>query len=178
MNGILTDEQIKRLSEFLSGIDFKNERINLAIYTLDRIMPAILSSLFTIYSTISSSFIYGYSEILYQSSLFIGVLFTISIVVYPVLKVASKSWKVIGFKVTRQVFENKNNPDILDILDNYKPIYQNNVKNAIKSTFSELSEFVFVILFPGGVSDILIGIAESTSSKGINGMNQIVTGIY
>lgn len=174
MRGILTDEQTKILSKFLSGIDFKNEKNNLTIYALDRIMPAILSSLFTIYSTISSSFIYDYSEILYQSSFFIIALFTGSIIYYPTFKVLSKSRKIIGFKVYRQVSEYKNNSDILD---DYKLIYRNNVKNAIDSTFSELSEFVFVILFPGGVSDILIGIAESTSGIGINGMNQMVTGI-
>ena len=40
---------VKRLSESLSGYVFDNEKLNITIKVLDRLMPALLSSIFTIF---------------------------------------------------------------------------------------------------------------------------------
>ena len=170
-----TDEQsaIEGIAKFLSGSNYKNEKIDIAFKVLDSLMPALLSSIFTIYSAVSSSFVYNYSLFLYNGSIIIFIFFLLGIMWYPVFKVASKVMRIKGVTILRQI---SNNEDTYRIIDKFKPIREGNPMGAIKSTIYELSEVAFVILFPGGFSDVLIGMAENSPTIGLNGTGQLELG--
>jgi hypothetical protein len=168
---------VKRLSESLSGYVFDNEKLNITIKVLDRLMPALLSSIFTIFSAVSSSFVYGFSEFLYNSSIFVILLFNLGIIFYPLLKAGSKKIRIKGVKVERKIKVNEDDRSKPIVRDNFKPIYEKNPIGAVKSTFVELSEVAFIILFPGGLSDVLIGISENSPTIGLNGTGQLELGI-
>lgn len=72
-----TDEQsaIEGIARFLLGPNYKNEKTDIAFKVLDSLMPASLSSIFTIYSAVSSSFVYNYSLFLYNGSIIIFIFF-------------------------------------------------------------------------------------------------------
>lgn len=125
---------------------------------------------FTILFATTSSVVYDFSTFLLNISLIIVTFFSLGLVFYAVLRVTAKMQRIIGVEVWRNVKEDESNRDEFYIIDHFKAIYE---ENLIKSVFSELSEFAFVIIFPGRISDILIGITENTPLIRINGTNQI-----
>ncbi|GGM72741.1 hypothetical protein GCM10007108_08570 [Thermogymnomonas acidicola] len=82
--------------------------------------------------------------------------------------------RIIGVEVWRK---SRYDDRELAVIDAYKPIYEKNIKKSIKSVFTELSEFAFVIIFPGSIADILVGVAENYPEIAINGNNQIELGV-
>ncbi|MCL4420223.1 MAG: hypothetical protein M1477_00845 [Candidatus Thermoplasmatota archaeon] len=178
MKKFYSDDSINKISDSLLGDIFHNERIDICTDALNKIAPALLSSLFTIFSIISSSFVYDFSPFLNGSWVIIGMFFFVGLSYYAVWGIVSKIWRIIGFEGERNVEESENNKGASNIMDfSIKRIYANNLIKSIKSTLSELCELVFVIIFPGGVSDILIGFAENSQKIGLNGTNQIWEGI-
>ncbi len=171
------ENSVNKLSDSILGYDSRNDRINVYMDVLGKFAPAILSSLFTILSAITSSVEYGFSLFLFSSSLIIATCFSLGLVFYAVFSVIAKMQRIIGVEVWRNVKDGEKNEGAFYIVDSYKPIYEENLIKSIKSAFSELSEFAFVIIFPGGITDILIGIAENSPVIRINGTNQIELGM-
>ena len=174
MKELYTEDSINKLSASLSGYGTHNNRIQKFTVILNKLAPALLSSLFTIYSSISSSFLVGFSPLLYYSSFLFGEAFVLGIVFYLISRFFSKMWRIIGVEVWRKF---GNDDSGLYVIDSYKPIYEKNMKKSIKSAFTEISEFAFVIIFPGSIYDILIGVTENSPNIAINGINQIELGV-
>lgn len=167
------EDSVNKLSDSILGYYTHNDRINVYANIFYKFAPALLSSLFTILSATTSSVVYDFSTFLLNISLIIVTFFSLGLVFYAVLRVTAKMQRIIGVEVWRNVKEDESNRDEFYIIDHFKTIYEENLIKYIKSAFSELSEFAFVIIFPGWISDILIGIAENTPVIRINGTNQI-----
>lgn len=176
MNGLYTEDSVKKLSNALLDIHSHNEKIIISVDVLDKLIPVLLSSLFTIFSAITSSFIYDYSSLLYNIAYIIGLIFGIILFLYILYKVGSKMWTFSGIEAWRKIYIQQTDKHS-ELRDRYKGIYEKNLIKSIKSMLYELSEVAFVILFPGGICDILIGIAQNSPQIGLNGTIQIEKGI-
>ena len=141
-----------------------------------RFFPIILSSLVAVYSIITTSFFYDINQIANLSFyiLLACILFSI-FSIYNMLTLNQST--LVELKISKKIFEHAKSSKEYNVQFIYKPIYDSSIVRSIKKTANELSSTAFVILFPGGISDIILGFASNDPQIGIYSTGQIITGI-
>lgn len=165
-------KMFKRMAKFYAN----NERFDLWLEVWSKLFPLILSSLIAVYSIISASLFYGLSNLIYTSSVVLLILIVFTLYSVPFI-VLLNAQILKGLKVTRSVRRSETSENELIIRQLYSPVFEKNYWQAIKKTIDDQLSTAFVIFFPGGIADIILGIVGNMPSIGINTISQIITGI-
>jgi hypothetical protein len=169
-------DNYKKMFEQMAKFYANNERSDLLLEVWSRLFPLVLSSLITVYSIISASLFYGLSYLIYISSIVLIILIVITLYSIPFM-VLLNTLILKGLKVSRSATWSDTSENKLIIRTSYSSVFEKNYRQAIKKTMDDQLSTAFVIFFPGGIADILLGIVGNMPSIGINTNNQIITGI-
>lgn len=167
---------IEKMALDLSDTIAKDKRRFKVYYLIKSFAPAFLSSLFTVLSAITSLSLYSFSLFLYEIYLFLIAAFIFGLFLLILNAISSKYYAIKEIVVNLGNIKQTGNKSY-ESKTRIKRISEKNLWKSIKLTVVELSEFAFLILFPGGLVDILVGYAKSSIGDGLNGMNQIIYGL-
>lgn len=166
---------LTRINEILANDLASNDRSSFLIEIWVKFFPIILSSLVAVYSIITTSFFYYISQVA-NLSLYI-LLVCIFLSIFSIYNMVTLNQSMpVELKISKKVELSKTSKEY-SVQYLYKPIYDNSVVRSIKKTANELPSTAFVILFPGGISDIILGFASNDPQIGIYSTGQIITGI-
>ncbi len=157
------------INRSLANVLASNDRGFFIIEMCVRFFPLMLSSLIAVYSIITTSVFYDINQMANLS--FYILMASILIFVFSIfIMLIQNTGMLVELRVSKEIVENK-------VRYLYKRIYDDSIVRSIKKTTNELSSTAFVILFPGGISDIILGIVSNDPQIGINSTGQIITGI-
>jgi membrane protein implicated in regulation of membrane protease activity len=169
----------ERIANYIAG----NERIEIIVQIYLRIFPLIISALFSLYSVITASFFFVITPFIFIFTLYIlaAMIFSIpvSILMMAVVRIVTvtgirfkkfdniRDLNEIRNKITakgnpsKTFFakdkSNAHDPSVLKTYYMIEPVYNNDWIGGLKKIVIDLSGTVFVMLFPGGLFDILYG---------------------
>ena len=162
-------------SNYLARWLTHNEKIDLPWDILARLFPVVLSSLVTIFSVLTSSIYFDFSYIVQAIALDTFV-FIITFSIFTLLIMISYNMsELTGLKVSK-VFIKEEGTDQRIMLD-FSPDRRTNLFKGLKKTFEGLTSTAFVILFPAGIVDIVLGYAAYDPKIGIDTTWEIITGL-
>lgn len=164
------------INEILVNKLASNDRSYFFIEIWAKFFPIILSSLIAVYSIISASVFSDVNQVVSLS--FYILLACILFSVFSVYNMLMLNLSILlELRISKRIVEYDKSSKEYSVKHLYKPIYKNSVVRSIKKTATELSSTAFVILFPGGISDIILGFASNDPQIGIYSTGQIITGI-
>lgn len=164
------------LNKILANGLASNDRSSFFIEMWVRFFPIILSSFVAVYSIITTSFFSDNNQVVNLS--FYILLACILFSIFSIYNMVTLNQNMlVELKISKKIFEDAKSSGGYNVQCLYKPIYDSSIVRAIKKTANELSSTAFVILFPGGISDIILGFASNDAQIGIYSTGQIITGI-
>ncbi len=172
-----TASDLSHINEVLAKYLTFNDKSDFMIGVWAKVFPLLLSSLIAAYSVVTTSFFYGFSGLIDNVSIlillisFLLSLFSISFMV------VLNGQILVGLNIQRSTPIYDKLADEYMVQYFYTPIYRDNIRIAIKKTIDDLLSTAFVILFPGGIADIVLGIATNDPEIGVNTIGQVITGI-
>ena len=167
---------LTHLNEILANDLASNDRSSFFIEMWVKFFPIILSSLVAVYSIITTSFFYYINQVANLSFYILLACILFSIFSICIMLTLNKD-TLVELKISKKIFEHAKSSKEYNVQFIYKPIYDSSIVRSIKKTANELSSTAFVILFPGGISDIILGFASNDPQIGIYSTGQIITGI-
>ncbi|MEM0134174.1 MAG: hypothetical protein QXU18_02950 [Thermoplasmatales archaeon] len=164
------------VNEILAQKIASDDRAFLVTGILLKLFPILFSSIVTIYSIISTSI---FIDLIPVYTLSIDLLFASIILfgIYLFIMLESNSSIMTELKIYKEVTKDDKSSNKYTLKTAYEPIYDVNLIRSIKKTINELWNTAFVILFPGGIVGIVLGIASNEPQIGINNTWQIILGI-
>ena len=163
-------------NEILARHLASNDRAFLIIGIWVKLFPIILSSLVAVYSIVTSSIFYDLNLVVNVSIYLLMTSIFVSIASIS-LMLELNSEVLQELRIYKKITKVDKSSDEYTIQYLYRPIYDNSIGKSIKKTASELLTTAFVILFPGGIADVVLGIASNDPQIGINSTGQVITGI-
>ena len=167
---------LTHINEILANDLASNDRTSFFIEMWVKFFPIILSSLVAVYSIITTSFFYYINRVANLSFYILLACILFSIFSICIMLTLNKD-TLVELKISKKIVELSKPSKEYSVQYLYEPIYDNSVVRSIKKTANELSSTAFVILFPGGISDIILGFASNDPQIGIYSTGQIITGI-
>ena len=141
-----------------------------------KFFPIILSSLVAVYSVITTSIFYDINQVANLSFYILMASILISVFSIYIILTLNRNM-LIELKIFKNVIGKDELTGEYAVQYIYKPIYDDDIARSIKKTANELLSTAFVILFPAGISDIILGFASNDPQIGINSTGQIITGV-
>lgn len=168
---------LAKLNEILARHLASNDRFYLIVGVWARLFPLLLSSLIAVYSVITASFFYGLSGLIDNTSIAV-IQISILITIFSISSIIIiNSQILVELRISKRITGYDKLKDQYTVRYEYRPIYEDRLKRAIKKTANDLLSTAFVILFPGGIADILLGIVANDPEIGIDTTGQVITGI-
>ncbi len=163
------------INKLLANHLASNDRDFFIIGIMAKFLPLFLSSIVAVYSVLTSSFFYDVNLVAISSVYITIIAFGVS--GFSIFTMIIKNGDVLlELKINKDVSEMDKDSGEYSVLYRYRNIYDNNIVRSIKKTANELLSTAFVILFPAGISDIILGIAFYDLNLGIYSIGQVVTG--
>lgn len=153
-----------------------NEKSDLWLDIYSRLFPVVLSSLVTIFSVLTSSIYFHFSYIVQEAALVTLVYIAIPFSILTLwIMISNNMSELTGLKVSKFLIKKEGTDSIIGL--DYSPVHKSNLFKGLKKTFVGLLSTAFVILFPAGIVDIVLGYAAYDPKIGINTTWEIITGI-
>jgi hypothetical protein len=176
MNKVKTE-----ISSFEDAYDYlarwltDNERTDLTWDILSRLFPVVLSSLVTIFSVLTSSIYFDFIHIVQVIALVTLIfIITFSMLTVPIM-ISYNMSELTGLKVSKVLIKGEDTDQ--RIMLDFSPDRKTNLFKGLKKTFEGLTSTAFVILFPAGIVDIVLGYAPYDPKIGIDTTWEIITGL-
>ncbi len=141
-----------------------------------KLFPIILSSLIAVYSIVTTSIFYDLNLVVNVSVYLLIASIFVSVGSISLMLILN-SEIIAELRIYKRITKYDKLSDEYTIQYLYKPIYDNSIWRSIKKTASELLTTAFVILFPGGIADVVLGIASNDPQIGINSTGQVIMGV-
>ena len=152
-----------------------NERGDLTWDISSRLFPVVLSSLVTIFSVLTSSIYFDFIHIVQVIALVTLIfIITFSMLTVPIM-ISYNMSELTGLKVSKVLIKGEDTDQ--RIMLDFSPDRKTNLFKGLKKTFEGLTSTAFVILFPAGIVDIVLGYAAYDPKIGIDTTWEIITGL-
>lgn len=153
----------------------RNEKSDLRWDIYARLFPVVLSSLVTIFSVLSSSIYFYFSYIVQEiAQIILFFIIPITMATLPI-EIYDNMSELIGLNVSKVLIKEEGTDPLIGL--DYSPVRKTNLFKGLKKTFEGLISTAFVILFPAGIVDIVLGYAADDPKIGINTTSEIITGL-
>jgi hypothetical protein len=164
------------INKILANHLASNDRGFFIVEMCVKFFPIILSSLIAVYSIITTSIFYDTNQVANLSFYILMASVLVFVLSIYIMLLLNKNM-LVELRISKKIIEHSRPSDEYTVQYLYKPIYDDSIVRSIRKTASELSSTAFVILFPGGIADIVLGFASNDPQIGINSTGQIITGI-
>ena len=164
------------MNRILANYLASNDRGSFIIEMCVKFFPIILSSLIAVYSIMTTSILSDINQVANLSFyiLMASIFFSVFLILIMVM---SNKDMLVELRISKNIIELAEPLNEFTVQHLYERIYDDSIVKSIKKTANELSGTAFLILFPAGIYDIVLGLAFNDPQIGINSTGQIITGI-